>query len=127
MLSGVPSSRSWGRADVPETARTAGQTNASACKQMSISISLRATKENNKHSKAQIHEQIAIAGVKRGPQPWWLVSTSAGWSVWRIDELTERTDFWRNFISLLPSSRYAISRLCPEASRFREDSSTSVI
>jgi hypothetical protein len=36
--------------------------------------------------------------------------------VWRSYELIERTDFLRSFTAFLPNSRFALSRLCPEAS-----------
>lgn len=81
----------------------------------------------------QRREQIAVADVKRGHTPRWLVSgrTSHGlaavWRVWRIDELTERTDFLRSFRSLSPRSIVALSRRCPVPSVVREASSTSAI
>ena len=55
----------------------------------------------------------------------WLVSSARTadrplWSlrVWRSYELIERTDFLRSFTAFLPNSRFALSRLCPEASRY---------
>jgi hypothetical protein len=88
---------------------------------------------DNIHLTVHMHEQSATAKVKRGLAPRWLVSgrTSHGlapvWRVWRIDELTERTDFLRSFRSLLPSSRFALSRLCPEVLKVGEVSSTSIL
>lgn len=46
-----------------------------------------------------------------------LARSSAGVECVAHHELTERTDFLRSFRTLLPSSRFALSRLCPKVSR----------
>jgi hypothetical protein len=116
-----------------------GQCCAAACRQyfmidFRLSKVLNILEANNclEYRSSKSQAQTRNVGVVRGG---WRVSgdflarTGAVtlWSVWRIDELTERTDFLRSFRTLLPSSRFALSRLRPEASKIREASSTSAL
>ncbi|KAF1929649.1 uncharacterized protein M421DRAFT_125946 [Didymella exigua CBS 183.55] len=88
-----------------------GRRHAAACRQHYCKCKDPKSSEHlqSKQSLGATLGQIAGADQKRGLTPRWLVN------------------FLGSFRSILPSSRFALSRLCPEAYKIQEPSSTSVL